>query len=740
VTFRLADVASYDEERSAYVLAQGDYLVRVGDGSRSTRVAGVLELPETVVTEQLSPQQDAEAPPEELVADRDDFYTYETEAAEVASAPRTVLDASAVPTADDASELEQDVPVEESSVYAGLDDDGEMSSVPVYLDPDQTDWEGTGEPYAPRTGEQVRYVETDPTATLYDVARGDITTEELVAGLDAAPLASVVEGSSTSGSTLVAAGSAGYTTAAHEDLGIPAMALADGPAGLRLTREITTTEPTTYQFGTAFPIGTMLAQTWDRDLVREVGDAIGQEMHQYGVHLWLAPGMNIHRDPFNGRNFEYYSEDPLVTGLTASAVTAGVQSNDGVGVTVKHFVANSQQANQNYQDSVIGERALREIYLKGFEIAVEQAQPMAVMTSWNKVNGRWTSASYDLVTDVLRGEWGFEGVVMTDWRQVTRSGALVTQYSGNDLIMPGNNPAEVLAVLRRTPVDVDVAGLPVVDVQTRETTGDPVVSYRWALGQLALSADGGTTVSTRVDAQAITADPRSTRTDVNVFANETTTPVAPFSTVQEAYDFTTGLLAGDALSPAQRAAVAVTDVEHATPGDDGSDVVAYTVELTGDYPDDSTYALRLGDLQRSAVRVLDTVRQSSAFAELAQLQGVSGISVGPYPAQFDDLVEHVATGLGPVVPDPEATATTADLRRAVTAARGSGQLPGRVAGRLEVQIDLAERMLEHGRPDLAARQIERFVDRLEDRSAAGADPAAVAGLTALARAVVDDLA
>lgn len=407
--FYLRDMKSYCEEDAVYVLEEGNYIIRVGNSSRNTQIAAIAYLEETVI-----------------VGQHDNICKNSRKVIEI------------LPERYEEEVIESQIPVLHISAA-----------------------EFTTETYQYQTPECYSSLETDD---LLD----ELSLEEQI---------SLTVGNGMKGGKYFhAPGSAGVTTVKLLNKGIPNVCLADGPAGLRLQRRSTVTKsgkvkavdpfislmkyipdagkkmmlgnpdksPVIYQFTTAFPVGLALAQTWNKNLAERVGEAVGEEMKAYGVTYWLAPALNIHRNPLCGRNFEYFSEDPYLSGEFAAAITKGVQKNRGCYVTLKHFCCNNQEDNRNRTNANVSERALREIYLRGFEIAVRKSNPGAVMTSYNKVNGIYANNSYDLLTKVLRNEWGFEGLVMTDWFATGKGLGSHSQAlaAGNDLIMPGTEAAE----------------------------------------------------------------------------------------------------------------------------------------------------------------------------------------------------------------------------------------------------------------------------------------------------------
>lgn len=422
LSFKTADLASYDEETSAWTMEKGKYLIRVGKDSRDTQIAAAIQLDETVKTLQLSKQ---------LTIDRElnfaEYPSYSTEDYEGVILPLYAKDCT---TVDGASRIEK--------VLTCCTADEYEQKESSYHFP----WEYK---------EEVKKVRSIANATLLDVVDGKITMEEFVATLDNEVLARICTGSGQETRYEVTprlpkkafksnfnASTSGKTTDQYSaSLGIPASSLADGPAGLHMMGSPTT----------GFPVGMVLAQTFNEELASAFGDAYGKEMEYYDVALCLGPGMNIHRDPLCGRNFEYYSEDPLLTGKIAASFTNGLQKNHpGFGVAVKHFCCNNQELDRNMSNSSVSERALREIYLKGFEIAVREAHPATVMSSYNLVNGIHTSSRYDLLTDVLRGEWGFDGFVMTDWDG--KSDRVMDLQAGNDIIMGGYDTDVLVAATK----------------------------------------------------------------------------------------------------------------------------------------------------------------------------------------------------------------------------------------------------------------------------------------------------
>lgn len=407
--FDLSSAASYDETTARRVLDAGDYALRIGASSRDTTLAAVLQLPGDVITEQC---RSACAPAVPLVELEVSVVSTSNTAAPD-TAPRLIVDPTRFTT-----------------------------KVHDYAEP--------------------QVLETLQVKAMLD----SLTLEEMAELVRGGDLQTTPKG------THPLLGSGGKTALTLLHKGLSNIIITDGPAGLNFTqharitpegelkpalvpekynwgafgammgKSMTALEGTdVYFYATAWPVEALLAQSWNITLLERIGEAVGAEMKAFGITLWLAPGMNIHRNPLCGRTFEYFSEDPLLTGKMAAAITRGVQRFGGIGTTIKHFCCNDQEDNRSRSSSNVNERALREIHLKGFEIAVNESQPWSVMSSYNKLNGVYTANRHDLLIDILRCEWGFNGMVMTDWGSCDngQGDPALCVPAGNDLIMPGND-------------------------------------------------------------------------------------------------------------------------------------------------------------------------------------------------------------------------------------------------------------------------------------------------------------
>lgn len=440
ISFDIRQLANYDPVRAVRVLEKGDYLIRVGNHSRNTGVAAVLRFEGEIITEKLRHILPADLEFEELTN----------------------------------PDITPDF------------DNSDITNANIIIIPDG---------YLSDLTNEIRYTTEHPVLEnkrpeklcFEDILAGRCTVEEFTAQLTVEEMSRFAIGEYEqdtllqkniigSASRLVPGAAAQTTEFLLPERGVPAMIFADGPAGLRLQPRFMTRkngdripggeifglsvnpfaehdvndEINYYQYCTAIPVATALAQSWNTDLLSSYGSLVGEEMKQYYVHLWLAPGMNIHRNPLCGRNFEYYSEDPVITGACAAAITRAVQSFEGCGTTIKHFACNNQEDNRMYSNSHVSEKALRELYLRGFEIAVKSSHPHAIMTAYNMINGIHCANSRDLLLHVARDEWGFDGVVMTDWYATQSNRAVAdvgTKYkcssskgcitAGNDWQMPG---------------------------------------------------------------------------------------------------------------------------------------------------------------------------------------------------------------------------------------------------------------------------------------------------------------
>ena len=458
ITYDTTEMGSYDTDKAAYVMEDGDYIIRVGNSSRNTHVAGKISVAEDTITEQYSNLMvpvkdnpnvaDDEKYPtlEPMTTEGATPITYDGEADEIAAASTIAVDFTGYKAPEIIKENEDvDVYVSNTTQTEYLIAEnkdgatGEISRVEK--------GNANSSDYTVTYNEHVKKFDGDfSKATLMDVKLKKLSIEQFVSALSLEELAELVNGHSGDATVRGVAGS----TWRNDTKGITPVNLSDGPAGLRITQKYKDGDQTYYQYATAWPIGTLLAQTWDTDQIYAYGEGVGEEMEEFGIGCWLAPGMNIHRNALCGRNFEYYSEDPVVVGITGTAATLGVQSNKGVGVTIKHYALNSQETNRNSENNTVSERAIREIYLKGFEAVVKQAQPMAIMTSYNQNNGRPAADDYDLCTAFARDEWGFQGMIMTDWGG-GQSVPMYEMHAGNDLVCPGKGAAQIIKGFKSDP-------------------------------------------------------------------------------------------------------------------------------------------------------------------------------------------------------------------------------------------------------------------------------------------------
>ena len=434
VNFAMSELASYDTASSSYILEKGDYVIKYGVDSANITPCAIVRISENVTVREV--ESSYKGPDFEDFKPENKCKTAGDEKSVTGSSNDIVADSSLTLITIDAKDISK---------------------------------------------EKITY---DSVPEIIEEVKG-FTDEELVYLNIGAFFGNSVGGSMIGNAGRLVAGAAGETTEKLRDKGIPSLSMADGPAGVRISQKYWVDETGAHSVGntlleglsdflpkpavimgkllnsskpkhgekiethyaTAIPIGTALAQSWNLKLIEKCGDIVGGEMQEFGVHLWLAPAMNIHRHVRCGRNFEYYSEDPLITGKTAAAITKGVQKHKGCGVSIKHFCVNNQEYNRCFNNSMVSERAMREIYLKGYEICVKEAQPLTVMSSYNLLNGIHTNERRDLLENILRNEFGFKGIVMTDWLIASvpnlgskhpASCASRIAAAGGALVMPGS--------------------------------------------------------------------------------------------------------------------------------------------------------------------------------------------------------------------------------------------------------------------------------------------------------------
>ncbi len=465
----IRSLACYSEKKAAWILEKGDYLVRVGNSSRNTSVAAILRVEEEILCEQCRNLCMPEWKIEEISPENEAHCYSEKEVGEIAGAKLLRV------VKEDVRAIVHDY---KAPVWEKRENREQCSKESHVF------FENAGDKGG-ETQNLLRFEDVITGKTSLDNFVNALTAEEMSclcvgnAGEEDATFVTYGSGNTKTDSVIpMAPGTCDTTRNLIQSRGIPNMHMSDGGSGLRLLSEFEVDREgnlltegvisvrnvskiiggdyikdrinhSVYeQYTTGLPMATLLAQTWDRECWRKCGEIEGKEMQMFHIELWLAPSMNIHRNPLCGRNFEYYSEDPVITGECALAVIKAIQSYRCAGVTMKHFACNNQEDNRHATNVHISERALREIYLKGFEIAVKKAAPIAMMSSYNLLNGIHTANHYELLTCIAREEWGFDGMIMTDWGTTSQDDHDMHKYkastcagcirAGNDLIMPGS--------------------------------------------------------------------------------------------------------------------------------------------------------------------------------------------------------------------------------------------------------------------------------------------------------------
>lgn len=594
VSFDTDEMAYYNESKAAYVLDKGTYYIRVGNSSRNTKIAAALSVNQTKVTEQLSNQM--EVPASENLKEWSKAgktpYTYASEKQEMKDAPVISIDASKIVTENNAS------PYDDETVVTYTTD-------PEYK---------ATQPY-----EKVEVVADKKGATLTDVIENKVTMGEFIAQMSLEELAKLNCGSGWGvanenapivGSNSATVPGAAGETLVYEQYEIPSIVVADGPGGIRVKQSYEATNTVTgekanyYQYCTAWPVDFVLAQSWDADLLERIGRAFGVELAEMNITILLGPSLNIHRDPLCGRNFEYFSEDPVISGTLASAIVLGVQSEPGVGACLKHYAGNNQETNRSGVDTIVSERTLREIYLKGFEIAVKESKPMSIMTSYNLLNGVPTADSYDLNTNLARGEWGFTGLIMTDWNG-GMSHPSTSMHAGNDLIMPGGSSKANEILTGASDVQ------PVFDEKGQVGLKDEMMfmfTYKAAAwGDFTVAADGEETVTAALGEDCTA----SVDENGNILVNG--------EAIYREYEANFWAGTGTYKTP--------VTTEVASVSEDGK-----TITYKGSFVKNNNICL--GDVQKSAINNLNIIMRSN---DMARIYGTTAV---PYTAQYSDLVSY----------------------------------------------------------------------------------------------------